>query len=172
MEYMCAQTRPQFVLFLERVLRNGVRTHVDSRGKILFAGGSEVGEPMMLHHTGQRAEHATYLAIVALDLHLFPSGLCTVSVNVKALPLCLLLLQVIAVFHFPHAYHLCVFLSVYLCAICAISIFVGIIYMLSLTLILSVSACLSVSSLSLSLSFPPPLSPPPVRPSLPVFTLS
>ena len=38
---MCAQTRPWFILLSERVLRNGVRNYVNSKGKILSAGGSE-----------------------------------------------------------------------------------------------------------------------------------
>ena len=43
MECMCAQTRPQFILSLERVLGNRVRTHVNSKGKIPSARGSEEG---------------------------------------------------------------------------------------------------------------------------------
>ena len=35
MEYMCAQTRARFILSSERFfLGNGVRTHVNSKGKI------------------------------------------------------------------------------------------------------------------------------------------
>ena len=34
MECMCAQTRPRFTLSSERVLGNGVRTHVNSKGNI------------------------------------------------------------------------------------------------------------------------------------------
>ena len=34
MECMCAQTRPRFILSSERVLGGGVRTHVNSKGKI------------------------------------------------------------------------------------------------------------------------------------------
>ena len=41
MECMCAQTRPQFILSSERVFENGVRTHVNSKGEIPSAGGSE-----------------------------------------------------------------------------------------------------------------------------------
>ena len=33
-EYICAQTRSQFILSSERVLENGVRTHINSKGKI------------------------------------------------------------------------------------------------------------------------------------------
>ena len=43
MECMCAQTRPRFILSSERVLGNGVRTHVNSEGKLHSAGGSEEG---------------------------------------------------------------------------------------------------------------------------------
>ena len=41
MEYMCAETRPCFILSSERVLENGVRTHVNSKGKIPSTGGSQ-----------------------------------------------------------------------------------------------------------------------------------
>ena len=42
MECMCAQTRPWFKLSFKRVfLGNEVRTHVNSKGKILSTGGSE-----------------------------------------------------------------------------------------------------------------------------------
>ena len=41
MECMCAQTRPRFILSRERVLGNGSRTHVNSKGKIHSTGGSE-----------------------------------------------------------------------------------------------------------------------------------
>ena len=37
----CAQTRPWFILSSKRVLWNGVRTHVNSKGKIPSTGGSE-----------------------------------------------------------------------------------------------------------------------------------
>ena len=44
MECMCAQTRPRFILSSERVWRNGVRTHVNFKGKNPlyrgFRGGS------------------------------------------------------------------------------------------------------------------------------------
>ena len=43
MECMCAQTRPRVILSSERVLGIGVTTHVDSKGKIPFTGGSEEG---------------------------------------------------------------------------------------------------------------------------------
>ena len=43
MECMCAQTRPQFILSSERVVGNGVRTHVISKGKITSSGGIEEG---------------------------------------------------------------------------------------------------------------------------------
>ena len=43
MECMCAQTSPRFILSFERVLGNGVRTHVSSKGKILSTGGWEEG---------------------------------------------------------------------------------------------------------------------------------
>ena len=38
MECMCEQTRPRFILSSERVLGNGVRTHVNSKGKIPSIG--------------------------------------------------------------------------------------------------------------------------------------
>ena len=38
MERICAQTRPQFILSPKRVLGNGVRTHVDFKGKITSTG--------------------------------------------------------------------------------------------------------------------------------------
>ena len=41
MECMCAQTRSQFILSSERVLGNGDRTPVDSKGKIPSTGSSE-----------------------------------------------------------------------------------------------------------------------------------
>ena len=40
-QHMCAQTRPLFVLSSESGLGNGVRTHVNSKGKIPSTGGSE-----------------------------------------------------------------------------------------------------------------------------------
>ena len=41
MECMHGQTRPQFILSSERVLGNGVKSHVNSMGKIPSAGGSD-----------------------------------------------------------------------------------------------------------------------------------
>ena len=38
---MCAQTRPRFMLSSERVLGNGVRTHVNSKRKVPSTGGWE-----------------------------------------------------------------------------------------------------------------------------------
>ena len=43
MECVCAQTRPRFILSSEKVLGNGVRTHVDSSGEKNSAGGLEKG---------------------------------------------------------------------------------------------------------------------------------
>ena len=43
MECMCAQTRPWFILSSGRVLGSGVRTLVNSMGKITSTGGSEEG---------------------------------------------------------------------------------------------------------------------------------
>ena len=43
MECMCAQTRPQFILSSERVLRNGVRTQFNSKGKIPSIRGPQEG---------------------------------------------------------------------------------------------------------------------------------
>ena len=40
---MCAQTRPQFILSSERVLGNGLRTHVHSKDKNPSAKGSKAG---------------------------------------------------------------------------------------------------------------------------------
>ena len=42
LESMHVQTRPRFILSWERILRNGVRTHVNSKGKI-STGDSEEG---------------------------------------------------------------------------------------------------------------------------------
>ena len=54
--HVCAQTR----LFSERVLGKGVRNHVNSRGKDSLNPESQRRvEPAMLHHSGQRAQHAT-----------------------------------------------------------------------------------------------------------------
>ena len=41
MECICAQTRPRFLLSSKRVLWNGVRTHVNSKGKISCIRSSE-----------------------------------------------------------------------------------------------------------------------------------
>ena len=41
MECMCAQTRPQFISHPKQFWGNGVRTHVNSMGKIPCTGGSE-----------------------------------------------------------------------------------------------------------------------------------
>ena len=44
MEDMCAQTGPRFISPYERVLGNGVKTHVNPSGKkIPSTGGSEEG---------------------------------------------------------------------------------------------------------------------------------
>ena len=43
MECMCAQARPWFILSSERVLGNGERTHVNSKGEIPSTGGYEEG---------------------------------------------------------------------------------------------------------------------------------
>ena len=51
---MCAQTRPRFILSNERGFsRNGVRTHVNAKGKIPSTRGSEDGE------TRNSASHRT-----------------------------------------------------------------------------------------------------------------
>ena len=44
MECVCAQTSPRCMLSSERVLENGVRTHVNSKGKISSPGGSDEGQ--------------------------------------------------------------------------------------------------------------------------------
>ena len=46
MECVCAQTRPLFILSSERVLGNGVRIHISSKGKMPAMGGSEEGPTM------------------------------------------------------------------------------------------------------------------------------
>ena len=51
---LCAQTRPGFILSFKRVFGDGVRTHVNSKGKI-----PSTRKPMTLHQAGQRAEHTT-----------------------------------------------------------------------------------------------------------------
>ena len=43
MECMCAQTRPQFILSSQQVLGNGIRAHVNSKGKVPSTRGSEEG---------------------------------------------------------------------------------------------------------------------------------
>ena len=44
---------------------NGVRTHVNPKGKISSTGGSEGCQTATLHHVGQRAQHTTDWAIPA-----------------------------------------------------------------------------------------------------------
>ena len=44
MECMCTQSRPQFILSSERFLGNGMRTHVNSKGKLPSTGGSDEGQ--------------------------------------------------------------------------------------------------------------------------------
>ena len=63
MECMCAQTRPRFILSSERVLGNGVRTYVNSKGKIRSIGKNSQRriEPMTLHQAGQQAQHTNKL---------------------------------------------------------------------------------------------------------------
>ena len=70
---MCAQTRPQFILWSERVLGSGVRTHVNSKRKIppplpppLLKALRSV-EAATLHPTGQRAQHTTDWGLPAPD---------------------------------------------------------------------------------------------------------
>ena len=41
MKCMCTQPSPRFMLSSERVWGNGVRTHVNSKGKVPSTGGSE-----------------------------------------------------------------------------------------------------------------------------------
>ena len=56
---VCTQTRPRFILSSERVfLGNGVRNHVNSKGKIPSTGKFPQRriEPAMLHYAGQRAQ--------------------------------------------------------------------------------------------------------------------
>ena len=72
MRCMCAQTRPRFILSSERVFffffwggggGDGVRTHVNSKGKKnpLYRTNSPQRriEPTTLHQVGQRAQHTT-----------------------------------------------------------------------------------------------------------------
>ena len=54
--YMCAQTKPRFILSSERVLGNGVRTHVNSQGKKSpLPEAQRRVEPVILNTAGQRA---------------------------------------------------------------------------------------------------------------------
>ena len=57
MESMCAQTRPRFIFSPKRVLRNGVRTHVNSKRKFLCTGGSE--ESRTLYAASRRTQSKT-----------------------------------------------------------------------------------------------------------------
>ena len=59
MEYMCAQTRPRFILSSKRVLGKGVRTHVYSKGKFPLPEAQRRVELVTLQHAGQRAQHTT-----------------------------------------------------------------------------------------------------------------
>ena len=65
MECMCPQTRPRFILSSERVLGNGVRTQVNSKGKSLLLEAQKRIESMPLHQAGQRSQHTIDSAIVA-----------------------------------------------------------------------------------------------------------
>ena len=46
---------------MKEFLGNGVRTHVNSKGKIPSTGGADqrMVEPVTLHQVGQRAQHTT-----------------------------------------------------------------------------------------------------------------
>ena len=44
MECMCAQTRPWFILWSDRVLGYGVKTHVNSKGNMPYTRGSDESE--------------------------------------------------------------------------------------------------------------------------------
>ena len=59
------QTRPRFILSSERVLGNGVRTHVKSREKSPLRGAQRSVKPATLHHAGQLAQHTTNWALPA-----------------------------------------------------------------------------------------------------------
>ena len=50
MDRMCEQTGPQFILSSERVWGNGVRTHVNSKGKIPFTGKKSPSEEDRTHN--------------------------------------------------------------------------------------------------------------------------
>ena len=66
MEYMCAQNRPRFIVSSERIVRNRVRIHVNSKRKNpLYQMPPKRVEPMMLHHVGQQAQNTTDWAILA-----------------------------------------------------------------------------------------------------------
>ena len=54
MECMCAQTRLRFILSSERVFGNGVRTHVNSKGKIPATGKKISSEEDQTHDTASR----------------------------------------------------------------------------------------------------------------------
>ena len=72
MECMRAQTRPGFIFSSEGVGGNGVRTHVNFKGKIPSTGKNSQRriEPTTQHQAGQRTQHTTNWAILApvLDL--------------------------------------------------------------------------------------------------------
>ena len=61
MEYTCALTRPQLIPSSPKIIVNGVRIHVNSKGKIQKV--LRKVKPMMLHHTGQPAQHTTDWAV-------------------------------------------------------------------------------------------------------------
>ena len=63
MECMFALIRLRFILSSQRVVGNGVRTHVNSKGKINPVYQRRI-EPVVLHHTGQRDQHSTDWAIL------------------------------------------------------------------------------------------------------------
>ena len=50
MECICAQIRPVYTLLRRSFLGNGVRTHVNSNGKIPSTGGSEKGRSRIRQH--------------------------------------------------------------------------------------------------------------------------
>ena len=64
-----AQTRPQFILLSERVVGNGVQTHVNSKENTPLPEAERRVKSMMQHHAGRQAQHTKDPAIPAPDYH-------------------------------------------------------------------------------------------------------
>ena len=66
MECMCAHTGPWFIHSSKRVFGNGVRIHINSKGKNHFYRKAPRRVKLVtLRHTGQRAQHTTNWTIPA-----------------------------------------------------------------------------------------------------------